>query len=62
MNAHIEKKHVKENQEKRGINLNTPFFHINFSREHKGTQWNSKEFKGTQGDSRDLKVIKRRRS
>ena len=37
------KKPVKKNHEKRGTNLNTPFFHINFSRELKGTQGNLSE-------------------
>ena len=51
-NAH-RKEHVKKNQEKRGTNLNIPFFDINFSREP--TQWNSKNLKETQGNSRELK-------
>ena len=57
MKALVEKKHIKKNQEKRETNLNTPFFHINFSRELKGTQENSrelKELKKTQENSRKL--------
>ena len=52
------KKHVKKNQEKRGTNLNIPFFHINFLREPKRTLRNSRELrqlKATQGNTKELK-------